>query len=416
MNPLQARAALVAVGVTALLATSGMAPMATAAPEHKRPSTVLDWYDTTAETIATGGSSAQITNNRTWTISWIAAARAVREVPRGVDRSDYQDAALASAVHRSLTVLAPTRAAELDAALQRTLEGIRDGRAEKLGKAAGERQALEVLTSRESDGLDAASVNAAFPVPPAAPGVWQPTAPAFGPAIQFGSRVARPFLLKGADQFRLPPPPALDSKRYRKDLKEVREYGELNSTVRTQEQTDVANFWYDSSLNLFTKPIRVALVASSSKPVTDQAELVATVNAALVDTQIATSDSKYAYQLWRPITAIRAGDSPDPSWTPLRNTPAHPDYPSGHNSYAGAAESLLTAFVGPRTVPFTLTSSMAPGVTRTYTKWHQITADNTEARVLEGIHTRFADEAGVKLGTDVAKYALSKSERLFHSH
>ncbi|MFE6946683.1 vanadium-dependent haloperoxidase [Streptomyces chartreusis] len=414
MNPLKTRATLIAVGATALLAASSMAPIATASPERVHPSTVLDWYDTTAETIAMGGSSAQITNSRTWAISWIAAARAVQKVPHGVDRSDYQDAALASAVHRSLVTLAPMRAAALDTALQKTLDGVEDSRAERLGKAAGEHQARKVLTSREGDGLDTASVNATFPVPLPRPGAWQPTAPTFSPAIQYGSRVARPFLLKEADQFRLPPPPALDSNRYQRDLEEVRQYGKLNSTVRSKEQTDIANFWYDSSLSLLTKPIRIALVVSSSQSVKHQAELVATVNAALVDTQIATSDSKYAYQLWRPITAIRTADHPDPSWTPLRNTPAHPDYPSGHNTYAGAVESLLTAFVGPRSLPFTLTSSTAPGVTRTYTSWRQITRDNTEARVLQGIHTRFADEGGVKLGTDVARYALSKSAHLFH--
>ncbi|AUA08556.1 PAP2 superfamily protein [Streptomyces malaysiensis subsp. malaysiensis] len=58
---------------------------------------------------------------------------------------------------------------------------------------------------------------------------------------------------------------------------------------------------------------------------------------ALVDTQIATSGSKYAYERWRPVTVIRTGAiDPDPDWTPLHTSPAHPDYPSGHNTYAGA--------------------------------------------------------------------------------
>lgn len=409
------------VASTALMVTFGAAPSIAAAPAsgpgHGRHSVPLAWYDTTAETIATGGSKLPpVTNSRTWAISWIAAARALQHVPSGVDRRDYGDAALAAAVHRALVELVPTRAPELDAALQQTLDQTPDGRAETLGLAAGERQARQILHDREGDGLDAASVNAPFTVPPAAPGVWQPTPPAYAPAVQNGTRFARPFLLKDADAFRLPAPPAVTSERYRRDLKEVREFGELNSTVRTPRQTDTANFWFDSSLALWTEPIRVALAATSHRPPAEQAELVALTNATLVDTQIATSDSKYTYPLWRPVTAIRTGvgDIPaDPAWTPLHTTPAHPDYPSGHNTYAGATETVLTALTGPRTAPFTLTSTTAPGVVRTYTAWHQLTRENVDARVWLGIHTRLADEAGVALGTDVARYGLAHARPLF---
>ncbi|TSB31776.1 vanadium-dependent haloperoxidase [Streptomyces benahoarensis] len=351
MNSPKTRVALVAS--TALLVATGAASSVTAAPApgNGRTSVALAWYDTTADTIAKAGPSLPpVTNNRTWAVSWIAAARALQHVPSGVDRRDYQDAALAAAVHRALVELVPS------------------------------------------------------------------TPPAFAPAIRNGNRFARPFLLKSASQFRLPAPPAPTSKRYQTDLKEVRDFGELNSTVRTARQTGTATFWFESSPTLWTKPIRVALTATSHQPLLKQAELVALANATLVDTQIATSDSKYTYQLWRPVTAIRTGvgEIPaDPSWTPLRTTPAHPDHPSGHNTYAGAAETVLTALVGPRTAPFTLTSATAPGVVRTYTGWHQLTRENIDARVWLGIHTRLADEAGVELGTDVARYGLDHAQSLF---
>ncbi|MFD7445137.1 vanadium-dependent haloperoxidase [Streptomyces sp. NPDC059909] len=178
-------------------------------------------------------------------------------------------------------------------------------------------------------------------------------------------------------------------------------------------QTETANFWLGSSLTLYTEPLRVAL-ARSPKPTEERAKLVALLHIALVDTQIATSDSKYAYLRWRPVTAIRAGDiDPDPAWTPLHTTPAYPDYPSGHNTYSGAAEEVLTALAGEHTAPFDLTSPTAPGVTRTYTSWHQLTAENVDARIFSGIHTRSADEAGVTLGKHVAEHALRSSGRLF---
>ncbi|MFD7506482.1 vanadium-dependent haloperoxidase [Streptomyces sp. NPDC059850] len=275
--------------------------------------------------------------------------------------------------------------------------------------AAGERQARAVLASREGDGLDPASADAPFTVPPAAPGVWQPTPPSYAPATQYGNRLARPFVLSGADQFRLGPPPALDSRTYRSDLAGARAYGAADSPRRSARQRQPANFWYGSSLALYTEPLRVAL-ARCAASLEERAKLVALFHIASVDTQIATSDTKYEYQRWRPVTAIRTGAiDNDPHWTPLHDTPAHPDYPSGHNTYSGAAEEILSALVGPRTAPFELTGSTAPGVTRAYTGCRQLTAENVDARIFSGIHTRSADEAGVTLGKKVAAHTLRAS-------
>jgi hypothetical protein len=403
------RPPLVVLGAAALLAASVAVPQAAAAD---RAATALAWYDATAETVATAGAATQITNSRTWAISWLAAARATRSVPPGVERRAYQEAALAGAVHRALVTLAPGRAEHLDATFEKTLDAIPDGTAEDRGVAAGERQADLLLRSREGDGLDSASVNAPYAVKPAVPGLWQPTPPAHAPAAQYGNRLAEPFLLRTPSQFRLGPPPALDSRRYAADLAEVRAYGAVDSTARSARQTETATFWLGSSLTLYTEPLRVALTRTG-QTVAGQARLVALFHVAQVDTQIATSDSKYAHERWRPVTAIRTGRvAPDPNWTPLHTTPAHPDYPSGHNTYSGAAETVLSALVGPRTAPFDLTSPTAPGVTRTYTTWKRLSDENVDARVFSGIHTRSADEAGIRLGKHVARYVLRNAGRL----
>ncbi|WP_308313401.1 vanadium-dependent haloperoxidase [Streptomyces sp. G1] len=339
------------------------------------------------------------------------AARAGRAAPGGRDRAAFQDAAVASAVHDALVDLAPGRTAVLDAALAETLRRIPDGRAEDRGLAAGARQAKLALVDRRGDGLGPASVNAPFAVPAAAPGVWQPTPDGYAPAAQYGNRVARPFLLDSPDQYRIGPPPALDSRRYRADLAEVRAYGAADSTVRTARQTETAAFWYGSSLTLYTEPLRVAVTRSHGSAA-ERAALVGLFHAELVDTQIATSDSKYAYTRWRPVTAIRTGAiAPDRTWTPLHQTPAHPDYPSGHNTYSGAAEVVLDALAGPRTAPFALTSPTAPGVRRTYTSWEQLPRDNVDARIFSGIHTRSADEAGVTLGKAVGRRPRPSARR-----
>jgi hypothetical protein len=393
----------VAVATAAALAT--LAPASTALASPTPVDTALEWYDTTAATLSTG-SRPQVTNSRAWAIGWLAAARALRQAPPS---RAYQDAALASAVHATLSALVPDQAAPLDTALAATLARIPDGAAENRGVAAGRGEAERLIAARDGDGLDPASVNAPYTPPPPGPGVWRPTPPAFAAATQAGNRYAKPFLLRGADQFRPGPPPAPDSPRARADLAEVRAYGAFDSAVRTAAQTDTATFWYGSSLTLYNGILRAALV-QSRQSIAWRAGLVAIFHTALVDTQIATSDTKYAYVLWRPVTAIQ---TTDPTWTPLHVTPAHPDYPSGHNTYSGAAEQVLTALVGPRARPYTITSPSQPGATRTYTGWHQPTLENVDARVWSGIHTRTADEVGVALGRQVAAHTLREAWHLF---
>ncbi|TDO48543.1 PAP2 superfamily protein [Kribbella sp. VKM Ac-2527] len=398
-----------ALAITPVLAFSTVQASATT---QQQVDVALEWFDVTATTITAAGAPTQVTNNRTWAIGWLAATRALLRTPTTSRPNDYRDAALAGAIHETLVTLVPARKTELDQSLTTTLARIPDGSSESAGLTAGRRQAQTVLASRANDGLDPASVNVPFTPPPATPGIWQPTPPTFSPATQYGNRLAKPFLLRQADQYRPGPPPALDSSRYRRDLAEVRADGAVDSTTRTQAQTDTATFWLGSSYVLYTAPSRVALAEIARKPLVERAKLIALFHVASVDTQIATSDTKYAYQLWRPVTAIRT--TADPTWTPLHTTPAHPDYPSGHNTYSGAAEQVLTALVGARTAkPYTIGSPTAPGVTRTYSDWRQLTTENVDARVWSGIHTRTADLVGVTLGRQVAANTLREADRLF---
>ena len=76
--------------------------------------------------------------------------------------------------------------------------------------------------------------------------------------------------------------------------------------------------------------------------------------AAVTNALIASWDAKYTYMFWRPITAIRAGDTDgnpetlaDPTWTPLIATPPHPSYSSGHSTFGGAAATALAGCAAP---------------------------------------------------------------------
>jgi hypothetical protein len=143
---------------------------------------------------------------------------------------------------------------------------------------------------------------------------------------------------------------------------------------------------------------------------------------ALGDASIAAYDTKYYYNLWRPVTAIRAGDidgnpltDPDPGWLPLIPTPAFPSYASAHATLSGAARLVLERLLGPHGHDITLTNPGLPGIVLHYTAWKQITDDIDDARIYGGIHFRFDQEAGALQGRKVGNYLLRHHLRSAHA-
>lgn len=365
----------------------------------------LQWFDLSKDTVGAAGYAEPITASRAWAVSWIAATRAVGD---GGDQR-FRKAAFATALHDTLLAQVPARQPQLDAALDATLDAIPGGKQKSRGLAAGSEEAERALAEREGDGLDTASVDIPWTPPPAAPGVWQPTPPTFGPAVRAGQKDGRAFLLASNDQFRPGPPPAIDSPEFLTALAEIRAVGRDTGSSRTLAQTDTARFIAQDSYALYSQALR-AVLADTNHSLAWDARAVAAFHVVVVDTQIAIFEAKYVYTFWRPVTAIRTGSvDPDPTWTPLLATPRHPEYPSGHAGYAGAASAVLTALTGPRAPePVAVTSSTAPGSVHTYTRWSQIVDETIDGRVWEGVHYRFSDEVAAKVGQQVAAWDLPR--------
>jgi hypothetical protein len=366
--------------------------------------TALAWHDITNQTVNAAAFPEPVTQSRTWAVSWLAAARAVRR-----DRDpDYGTAALAQALHDTLAAQVPSQQAALAASLTATLASVPDGDAKQRGIAAGAQEASVILAERAGDGLDTASVDIPWTPPPPAPGVFQLTPPVSRPAIRAGEGNARPFLLARNDQFDPGPPLSLDSPKYHRTLAEV-EYVGAPDSPRTAEQTEVANFWYPA-VNFAYVQITRAVLADTSFPLSWQARFVAAFNVITTDAQISIYNAKYKYLFWRPFTAITTGDYlQDPSWTSFWVAPQHPEYPSGHGGQIGSQQGVLEAFLGPRApAPIPLASPDAPSVTRTYTEWKTISEDVINARVWEGVHFRTSDITGVQQGLKVARWELPR--------
>ena len=413
--------------IAVLLAASPL-PIRAATPDP-----VLEWIGVMNDTVLTAHTAPNVTSR---IVALVSAS--VFDAVNGIEprfrpllvkpdapHNASQGAAAVQAAYAILLQLYPAQSAALATRRDASLMALASGEkadAIAAGVAWGQKVADAVWTSRLSDGFN--------PTPPpflgvlgivgtpAAVGFWRPTPPAnaFGATPQIATMT--PWVLRRPSQFRLPPPLALDSPEYAKDLNELKDWGVLSGSKRDADQSELALFW---ALNTPLAWDRIAAQISAKRGLilTENAHLFALLNVTLSDALIACWDSKYRYVFWRPITAIRAGltaADADPGWEPWLDslpvnpgTPAHPEYPSAHSSMSGAAAFILAAAFGENTA-FTVTSEIRPG-TRSFASFSDATAEIVNARVFGGIHFRTSCLRANALGAAVADYVTRHAMR-----
>jgi len=326
-------------------------------------------------------------------------------------RQSRIDAAAAQAAHDSLTALYPKLQPELDGLLASQLAAIPNGKPKKEGIQVGTDVAARLVADRANDG------SAVMPPPFVAgtqPGDYRPTPPNFpAPAFTGWSNVT-PFVLDSASQFRPAPPPDVTSAAYAAALNEVKSLGQNTSTTRTADQTVAAKFWAPPIWNTWNEVADRAAIAHHSNLATS-ARLFAVLNLTFADSVIAFYDAKYRYLVWRPVTAIRLGDTignpaitGDPSWTPLAVTAPDPSYPGAHSTISAAGASVLSAFFdGDGRID--VTSDALPGAVRSFASYGAIATEAGLSRIYAGQHTPLDDAAGQLLGAQVAQFVLQSS-------
>jgi hypothetical protein len=331
-------------------------------------------------------------------------AIASSNVPQGAS----EEAATVAAAYNMLLNLLPTQQAYLDAAYADSLATIPDGQSKDDGIAIGQDVALRFIAQRACDGRNA---NVVY-TPGSDPGDWQPTPPAYLPALNPWTAQMQPFAILRASQFRVPAPPALDSNQYAKDFNEVKSIGSINSTTRTEEQTEIGKFYAEHTGFQYARAFRDFALAQNMN-LADNARLFAMIYVSAADALIACWDSKFHYSFWRPVTAIPAADldgNPktiaDPSWLPLIVTPPHPEYPSAHGSFTAAYAEILRYFFGTKNVTVTLTSTVT-GTSRTFDSTNELIKEIIEARIYGGIHYRTACVQGKIIGKKVADWVTA---------
>jgi hypothetical protein len=316
------------------------------------------------------------------------------------------DAAAVAAAYQVLITYFPGSAATLDAARVASLAAITDGTAKADGIAVGIAAANAMIALRAHDGSFPLTNKPAGAV---APGVWQstPSCPPAGGQF-FNWKDVTPFGIPSAADFIPGPPPSLTSNEYAKDYLEVMTVGGVGSTARPQDRADVARFYAGTSPTYMMNSAARQVSAVKGDSLSENARAFALLNMAISDSLVTSFATKYTYNFWRPETAIHASGA---AFVPFITTPCFPSYPSNHASGSNGGAEVLRRLYGAGGHDITLSNPAIPGISLHYTTFKQITDDVDDARVYGGIHFRFDQEVGGRLGRDIATYITKHNLR-----
>ena len=383
-------------------------------------------------------------------------------------------AAVAYAAYTTLIDLYPQQAQRLNAVLNEQINLIQSftsAQEFQLGQALGVTVSNTIRSARDADGSDHEEPNFGeggivadglltyhghvVNGDAALPGYWTPDpntpefAGDFNLSLGADWGAVEPFFLDSGDQFRVPPPPTLDSVEYINAYNEVAAIGGASDntleSTSTAETRFIANYWGYDGVPLIGVPPRVynqiaAQVADAE--INDPlafARLLALVNTGLADAAIAAWDSKYYYNFWRPVMGIRSDDGVDATvtdagWNPvgvsvvnteeaIRATPPFPAYPSGHSTFGSVTFGVLREVFNDGTA-FTFVSDeyngqgmdpFFPDVPRPFVpvRFQSLTEaqqQNGLSRIYNGVHWDFDDAAGQNLGADIVQQLMQETQ------
>lgn len=336
-----------------------------------------------------------------------------REAGKAYDEAVVMQAAMAFAVKAFFGNTGPTGQRAMAAVEKKLAARVSEGvapdvaaRSEAYGRAVAE----HILKWSQDDG-GAVIENLGFPLQyqlTEGPAHWVPTSTIavqqFPLLPNWGKN--RPFAMPSGKACPLPPPPAYSEDKASEFYKQALEVYETTKNL-TGEQRIIARFWSDDPMLSPTPPghwISIALEILDR----DNSDLVTSVDAlmrlsvAIADGFIGCWDTKYQYDLLRPVTYIRRVI--DAKWEPLLITPPFPEYPSGHSTQSGAAATVLTAIFG-EGFAFTDATHERDGLApRRFPDFWAAAREAGISRLYGGIHFRAAIDLGLEQGRCIGEY------------
>ena len=409
----------------------GAALLLLACPVVARADVVLDWNAITLDTIrATRLPPPRAT--RLLAMVHVAMYDAVNGIegvhtPYSVTRRPVPGAsaaaAAATAAHDILTDQFPERSASFDEHLAASLADQSLDAARHKGVAWGQYVAGQILKLRRDDGAEAYVSY----VPSGELGRWEPTPPAYAPALLPQWPYVVPFAISATADFRPAPPPELTSFEFTEAFMEVKALGAADSSTRTDDETELAFFWEDGAGSA-TPPGHWQIIARefairAGFTLSENARLFALLSIAQADAAIAAWDCKYYFDHFRPYTGItRAAEDgndltdPDPFWLPLLPTPPFPSYASGHSTFSGASAAILAQFFGdvafssaapdPDLRPEWLYDESGDPIVRSWPSLTDAAREAGRSRIYGGIHWEYDNVAGLARGRELAAFIL----------
>lgn len=405
-----------------------------ARPAAAQDDIVLKWNEIAARTATATNPFNQA---RIMSITQLAVFEAVNAItggyepylnpPTAAPDGGSVEAAVVMAAHRSLTnyFTAPATVALLNAARDSDLAAIDDGPAKAAGMAVGVSAATAMIGLRLTDG-SATPPLTAIPSPTTAGDYALTTG--CGAGVFFNWQHVTPFAIGSPGDFLLPSPPALGSQQYTKDYYEVKTVGARDSAERPANRTEVVRLYAATSPSFALSMATRQIAAARGLSLSENARALALIMMGINDSLIASFYNKYHYNLWRPETGIRAGESDgnrktegDAAFLTFIATPCFPSYPSNHASGTNGGLEVMRRLFGAAGHDITITGNVpvlrdlpATVFTLHYAQLKAIADDVDDARVYGGIHWRFDQVAGNALGRAVATEVTKNNLRPVH--
>ena len=319
----------------------------------------------------------------------------------------------------------------------------------------GQTVANQLLTWRSTDGASGAQT----PYTVSGLGHWQPTDPNVQQPLYPSWGAVRPFSISSTSAV-LPTTPGsynpldpstttltavlngaanatlanyLGTAAYAAEYNQVKDLGSQGSLTRTMDQTEAAFFWAAGTGTVTTAGMWNEIAQNIANDVTygfnysleENARLFAALNVALADSGIAAWDAKYQVDFWRPVTAIGFESDPfnpnpdgnpltdgEAGWTPLLDTPNHPEYVSSHASFSAAASSILSTFFG-NNIAFVAESDIfgdgSAIIARNFNSFGEAADEAAASRVYGGVHFDGATADGKAIGEAVGLQVMGNN-------
>jgi hypothetical protein len=400
-------------------------------------------YDVSPSLVPPGAPLAPFVEARLYAIAYIAMHDALNAInPRferyadngPIDRSANPAVAVLTAARDGIVGANPGAQSATDAWYAEEMSALGAAEGVDEGIAVGHRVAAAILARRATDGTAGGGVAPYTPGTHA--GDYQFTFPfntpdfnffgtgGFADASMWGT-VVTPFVLTSGAQFRAPRPYGASSNadavltdQYTRDYNEIKSLGCLDCADRTDEQTEIALFWAESSSSGWNRVAR-SFAAARNMDAWQAARLYALVEIGIFDSYTTSLESKYYYNFWRPESAVAlAGNDGNPATSSatgwgvlLFPTPPVPDYPSAHAEVGATAGTVMDALVPGTGRPFVQSSMTRPGVTRTFTTIDSAIRENGLSRIYIGYHFRTAVDVGIAQGRLMGQYIARNALR-----